>query len=68
MFSKVFVWSLKFYIKKEWDSLYFGYFLKVVHADVVENGYLWTKLRKLKKIRIFQFDGGVIRLKTSMHE
>ena len=48
MFSNVFDWTLKFYIKKERDSLYFGYFFEVIHADADENGCLWIKLRKLK--------------------
>ena len=40
--------TLKFYIKKEEDSLYFEHFFKVVYNKARKIGGLWIKLRKLK--------------------
>ena len=37
-----------FYIKKEEDSLYFRYFIKIVDSDMCIIGLLWIELRKLK--------------------
>lgn len=37
-----------FYIKREYDSLYFCYFLKVVDNKIVQIRVLWIILRKLK--------------------
>ena len=39
---------IKLYIKKKEDSLYFGYFLKVVNNDTIKIRGVWIKLRKLK--------------------
>ena len=44
--------TLKFYIKKEEDSLYFEHFFKVVYNKARKIGGLWIKLRKLKKADI----------------
>ena len=44
-----FVWSLKFYIKRNEDSLYFGHFLKVVYSRTCEGREVWIKVRKLKE-------------------
>ena len=41
--------TLKFYIKKEEDSLYFEHFFKVVYNKARKIGGLWIKLRKLKQ-------------------
>ena len=43
-----------FYIKKEEDSLYFRYFIKIVDSDMYVIGLLWIELRKLKH---FVLDG-----------
>jgi hypothetical protein len=45
--------TLKFYIKKEEDSLYFEHFFKVVYNKARKIGGLWIKLRKLKKYLLF---------------
>lgn len=44
--------TLKFYIKKEEDSLYFEHFFKVVYNKARKIGGLWIKLRKLKILSI----------------
>lgn len=44
--------TLKFYIKKEEDSLYFEHFFKVVYNKARKIGGLWIKLRKLKNIKM----------------
>ena len=41
-----------FYIKKEEDSLYFRYFIKIVDGDMCIIGLLWIELRKLKPLCI----------------
>lgn len=43
--------AIKFYIKKDQDSLYFGHFLKVVYNRGGWFEALWIKLRKLKILK-----------------
>ena len=49
--------TLKFYIKKEEDSLYFEHFFKVVYNKARKIGGLWIKLRKLKYKKLFNLEG-----------